>query len=521
MTDKFYSTKEVLKKVGVSRNTLFLWFKQGKVPEVRRDRNGYRVFNDRDIEVILAFKNKIVPFKDLKHGFTLVELMIASALLVVIMGTFLLSFNTTLKNANYSEGMSFARRACQSKLEEMLNHTYDNILVDYAAAGNPGNVFPFNTSDFVGNGSIAIAQRDDLYQGLESCVTAAAPWAARSGHSSLVYDNKMWVMGGWDSSAVRLNDVWYSTDGANWTLAIDHAGWSARVSHASIVYDNKMWVMGGDNGSLINDVWYSNNGKDWIRATAAAGWSPRFDHGAIVYDNKMWVIAGAYTAGGAAENDVWYSTDGVNWIRATFNPLPWTPRFDHALLVYNNRMWLMGGNGGGLRRDVWSSTDGVNWALATANAAWSPRMELTAVVYSNKMWVMGGDNGSPTNDVWYSANGVNWNRATAAASWSARTGQTSVVYDDKMWVIGGTGASGVKNDVWSSAGYNRLLEVLITASWRHHDGRTFGEDRNLNGVLDAGEDVNGDGNLSSPAQLRAFISDRESINTVKTYLGKP
>lgn len=61
MKVKFYSTKETLKKVGVSRNTLFLWFKHGKIPEVQRDRNGHRIFTMRDIQSILTYKNKLTP----------------------------------------------------------------------------------------------------------------------------------------------------------------------------------------------------------------------------------------------------------------------------------------------------------------------------------------------------------------------------------------------------------------------------------------------------------------------------
>ncbi len=63
MHTKFYSTKEVLKKVGISRNTLFLWFKHNKIPEVQRDRNGHRIFTARDIQVILVYKNKLIPPK--------------------------------------------------------------------------------------------------------------------------------------------------------------------------------------------------------------------------------------------------------------------------------------------------------------------------------------------------------------------------------------------------------------------------------------------------------------------------
>lgn len=57
----FYTTKDVLKRVGISRNTLFLWFKGNKIPEIKRDRNGHRIFTKKDIELILHYKNKLTP----------------------------------------------------------------------------------------------------------------------------------------------------------------------------------------------------------------------------------------------------------------------------------------------------------------------------------------------------------------------------------------------------------------------------------------------------------------------------
>lgn len=54
----FYTTKNVLQKIKISRNTLFLWLKKGKIPEVTRDRNGYRLFTQKDIQNILRYKNK-------------------------------------------------------------------------------------------------------------------------------------------------------------------------------------------------------------------------------------------------------------------------------------------------------------------------------------------------------------------------------------------------------------------------------------------------------------------------------
>ncbi len=56
----FYTTKDVIKRVGVSRNTLFLWFKHKKILETRRDRNGHRIFTKEDIGTILDYKDRLI-----------------------------------------------------------------------------------------------------------------------------------------------------------------------------------------------------------------------------------------------------------------------------------------------------------------------------------------------------------------------------------------------------------------------------------------------------------------------------
>ncbi len=112
--------------------------------------------------------------------------------------------------------------------------------------------------------------------------TAAAAWTRRNYHTSLVYDNKMWVIGGWDGA--YKNDVWSSTDGIVWTQATAAAAWTRRNYHTSLVYDNKMWVIGGYRG--LSDVWYSADGITWTQSIAAAAWPARFWHTSLVYNNQ-------------------------------------------------------------------------------------------------------------------------------------------------------------------------------------------------------------------------------------------
>lgn len=61
MQTKYCTTKEVLRRVGISRNTLFLWFKHHKIPETQRNRNGHRIFTKEDIARILRYKNMVNP----------------------------------------------------------------------------------------------------------------------------------------------------------------------------------------------------------------------------------------------------------------------------------------------------------------------------------------------------------------------------------------------------------------------------------------------------------------------------
>ena len=89
---------------------------------------------------------------------------------------------------------------------------------------------------------------------------------SRMGHTSVTYnfngDDKMFVTGGynrWNSTDLHLNDLWYSDNGASWTEAPVSSTYPGRNQHSSVVFDNKIWVIGGydSTASRLNDVWYS------------------------------------------------------------------------------------------------------------------------------------------------------------------------------------------------------------------------------------------------------------------------
>ncbi|MBN2057747.1 MAG: Ig-like domain-containing protein [Candidatus Saganbacteria bacterium] len=187
---------------------------------------------------------------------------------------------------------------------------------------------------------------------------------------------------------------------------------------------------------------------DWTQATASADWSNRMDFSSVVFDDKIWVIGGftnTYT------NEVWASSDGTNWDLMTAEAA-FGARKGHTSVVFDDKIWVIGGYSSALSytNEVWSSGDGVDWQLVTPEAAFPGRQNHTSLVYDGKMWVIGGLTPGYSNDVYYSTDGVTWLQATAAADFTARSGHASAVYDNKMWVIGGRGSSYVYDDVWSS-----------------------------------------------------------------------
>ena len=254
------------------------------------------------------------------------------------------------------------------------------------------------------------------------------------------------------------------------------AEWSSRRNQAGVAFNNRLWVLGGNDGTNRNDVWSSADGITWTQETAAAQWSPRQDHAVAVFNNKLWVLGGN---GGGNQNDVWSSTDGVTWIEETATvPAPWPARSAHAVVVFNNELWVMGGNGPGAGstarlNDVWSSVDGVTWTQQFATGHWSERGGHAVAVFNNELWLMGGNPSgasSRMSDVWSSTNGINWNLVTTVPGWSARRGHAVAVLNNQLWLLGGNAGSN-QNDVWSYDGMN-WTQVAAPAPWSTAPRRT-------------------------------------------------
>jgi len=151
------------------------------------------------------------------------------------------------------------------------------------------------------------------------CATTNAPYGQRYATATASFDGKLWVMAGATERTntppeklykhfTTFNDVWCSRDGVNWTRVLEHAPWLARMWVVPIVYDGRLWIIGGfDNVHRANfdDVWWTKDGSAWHRLDTKTKFSPRHEATVYVYDHSLWVVAGNSWP---LMNDVWRLT---------------------------------------------------------------------------------------------------------------------------------------------------------------------------------------------------------------------
>ncbi|MDV7140416.1 hypothetical protein R3X28_16105 [Maribacter sp. TH_r10] len=195
-------------------------------------------------------------------------------------------------------------------------------------------------------------------------VTPNADFPERTEHSSLVYDNKLWVIGGSpkNQDSIFANDVWYTENGIEWVMATESAQFEPRSDHSSVVFDGKIWVIGGNIASSqpIGDAWYSSDGVSWEKATSENNVFPgRVGQFSVVFDNKIWLFGGFRYGGSGYQNDIWFSTDGSDWYEVISNG-PYTKRSGSDGAIFQDKIWMIAGgrhlnlSGSYNTNDIWS-----------------------------------------------------------------------------------------------------------------------------------------------------------------------
>lgn len=305
-----------------------------------------------------------------------------------------------------------------------------------------------------------------------TALTNAAAFSPRAYHTSVVFNNKIWVIGGYDGNGVInggvdfYNEVWSSSDGVSWTLETNAPGFIPRYDHASIVFDNKIWVIGGKGFDVpgraanapfeeLNDVWNSLDGVNWTQVTDDAPFDACGGHTLNELNGKIYLISGGYNSFGT--EDVWSTSNGLTWTLETDDlAFDTNSRHNHRVVALDNSFYLTGGATVAYD-EVWKSDDLLNWTMTTDNQDFLARRANSFLNFNDNLIYFGGllANRSDTNtagyfqDIWYSVDGENWLQGAEQAPYFERYQHTSVVFNGKIFIIAGKNAGGYLNDVWS------------------------------------------------------------------------
>lgn len=245
--------------------------------------------------------------------------------------------------------------------------------------------------------------------------TVLGPPYTRQWAASAYFNGRWYVNGGYNGTLTNLGDTWSTADGVTWRNDAVSTPFGTRFLHRFVVFQNKLWCIGGVQSDTTfgqfwthyNDVWSSPDGVTWTLETGSAAFLPRCGHALMVFGNNLYVCGGR----GLLINfdDVWSSPNGKTWTRVA--TAPWGQRWDMGYAVFNNKMFVAGGQVAGVtQNNVYSSSDGgANWGLESAAAFASAREAFTILVYNNKMWMIGGYNPATItyfNDVYSTTTGT-------------------------------------------------------------------------------------------------------------------
>jgi hypothetical protein len=167
---------------------------------------------------------------------------------------------------------------------------------------------------------------------------------------AVCFRSRLWLVGGsMADTDVCSNEIWCYNKG-EWTKQ-QQVPWKARMGHACVVFDKKLWVLGGydESGKSLNEVWAADlNGEqlEWPKDPYSAPWDARCMFAATAFNGKIWIYGGVNQPFGQPFENVWNSGDGVTWQEYTINPPEGKP-IGCALQIIRGRLNLIGA----LKRD--------------------------------------------------------------------------------------------------------------------------------------------------------------------------
>ena len=290
----------------------------------------------------------------------------------------------------------------------------------------------------------------------------------RYGHSTVVYNGYIYVIGGFANAGVATVN-YASINAANNTIG----AWStttalpaARYYHASVVHRGYLYVIGGYTTAHTNSILYSQIGGTgalgaWT-TQASTFTNARSAHSAVTLDNKLYILGG-YGTSFVEYADVQYATFAANGSVGAFTASTSfaNARDGHSAAIMGKYIYVVGGwNGttnyadvqfaeinpsGGLIGGLSSCPGGgtlTGGTWCTTSSLQTARHAHTGYSLKGCLYVVGGGiAGGVTASAEYACSNADgtlqqWSAATQPSQ-TARNNASGAVYEDMLYLIGG------------------------------------------------------------------------------------
>jgi hypothetical protein len=281
--------------------------------------------------------------------------------------------------------------------------------------------------------------------------TAAAEFPGRSDMGCVVFDGKVVIAGGQGgskSSFALLNDVWSSKDAVSWTSLTLKAEWAGRKNFGMIVYNKKIWVLGGlhiagSNGKLVptNSIWSSTDGVKWLQVKRDTAYCVG-NACAGVQSGASGPVQGAGSSTTTLQSSSSAGSTGTGGYM-------WAPRHSFVTFDFLGKLYVISGLQSSesaenaattdFRHDVWSSQDGVSWEQVAPETPWAGtatrhgRRAVAGAVHQLTMYVLAeAEDYKFYYNIWSSRDGVSWQEPSVACVISGQPIGSAIVIGSGM-----------------------------------------------------------------------------------------
>lgn len=162
-----------------------------------------------------------------------------------------------------------------------------------------GEVFHHTVTEY--NGRWYLIYASSVYSsanGIDWDFETTTSFAAANYQKTVVFNNALYVIGGLSSSALRVNEVWRTTDGITWEeVTLTGDVFTPRINHTVTPYNGKVYIIGGRAGTTIyREIFYSDDMEAWtsydLETDADGSSDGLYSHNTLLYEDALWIFGG-------------------------------------------------------------------------------------------------------------------------------------------------------------------------------------------------------------------------------------